>query len=474
MPAGSEIPPDAGRAWWLRDALAVDPGEPCPRLAADTAADVVILGGGYTGMWTAFHLNELQPDLDVVLLEQDICGGGASGRNGGFVNSWWSGIDDMAQRLGDHPALALCRAGEESVASIGRFCEDNRVDAWFHYDGDLGVASSPAQSGEWADLVITAERLGVGEDFRVLSPAELREQVDSPVFHGGISTKHGATVQPARLARGLRRVLLERGVRIHEETPVTRFGAGDPVVVETPGGRVRAGSAVIGLNAWAMHWKAFRRVITVRGSYIVLTAPAPEKLAEINWTDFAGVWDFRSSLHYVRTTPDGRISFGIGGVQPGLFRSIGPRFSWDEHALRIAVADLHRMFPTFADVPIEAGWGGPIDVSGQHWPFFGTMGKAANVHYGLGYTGNGVGPAHLGGKILAHKVLANDDPVLQLPLVDMEPKRFPPEPIRSPGALIANTAIHRKDATEDEGEEPNPFVDFVARLPRRLGYNLGP
>src|SRR5688572_19054502 len=202
MPAGSEIPPDAGRAWWLRDALAADPGEPCPSLSSDTEADVVILGGGYTGMWTALHLKELQPDLDVVVLEQDICGGGASGRNGGFVNSWWSGIDDLAQRLGDQPALALCRAGEESVAAIGRFCEDNDVDAWFHYDGDLGVASSPAQSGEWADLVITAERLGVAEDFPVLSPAELRERVDSPVFHGGISTKYGATVQPARLARG--------------------------------------------------------------------------------------------------------------------------------------------------------------------------------------------------------------------------------------------------------------------------------
>jgi glycine/D-amino acid oxidase-like deaminating enzyme len=269
-------------------------------------------------------------------------------------------------------------------------------------------------------------------------------------------------------------VLLERGVRIYEQTPATRFGSGDPVVIETPGGHVRAGSAVIGLNAWAVHWKAFRRLLTVRGSYIVLTEPAPEKLREISWADFSGLWDFRSALHYVRTTPDGRIAFGIGGIQPGLFRSIGPRFAWDEHAVQIAVGDLHRLFPSFADVGIEAGWGGPIDVAGQHWPFFGTMGKAANVHYGLGYTGNGVGPAHLGGKILAHKTLGKDDPVLELALVDMEPKRFPPEPIRSPGAWMTNSAIHRKDAAEDDDDEPNPFIDFVAKLPRRLGYNLGP
>ena len=468
------IPPDTGRSWWLREALAAESGELCPGLAADTTADVAILGGGYTGMWTAFHLKELQPDLDVVLVEQDICGGGPSGRNGGFVNSWWSGVTELARRLGDGPALTLCHAGEESVQAIGRFCHEHGIDAWFHADGDLGVASSSRQIGEWGDLIMTTDRLGVGDDFQVLSPDELRERVDSPVLHGGISTRYGATVQPARLARGMRRVLLERGVRVYERTPAARFGSGDTVVVETPGGRVRAGSAVIGLNAWAVHWKAFRRLISVRGSYIVLTEPAPEKLEQINWTDFSGLWDFRSALHYVRTTPDGRIAFGIGGIPPGLSRSIGPRFAWDEHAVQIAVGDLHRMFPTFADVGIEAAWGGPIDVSGQHWPFFGTMGDAANVHYGLGYTGNGVGPAHLGGKILAHKTLGNPDPVLELPIVDMEPKRFPPEPIRSPGAWIANTAIHRKDAAEDEGEEPNPFVDFVAKLPRRLGYNLGP
>jgi glycine/D-amino acid oxidase-like deaminating enzyme len=160
-------------------------------------------------------------------------------------------------------------------------------------------------------------------------------------------------------------------------------------------------------------------------------------------------------------------------MQPDLARTIDHRFAYDEGALRVAIADLHRMFPTFADVPIEAGWGGPIDVSGTHEPFFGTL-ERGTVHYGLGYTGNGVGPAHLGGTILAHRALGIYDDVLALPLVDAEPKRFPPEPIRSPGAMVANLAIRRRDVALDEGEDPNPFVDFVAKLPRRLGYNLGP
>jgi glycine/D-amino acid oxidase-like deaminating enzyme len=472
------MPADVGhvRSWWLREALR-DPafeGEPCPPLRGDRAADVVILGGGYTGMWTAFFVKERDPSADVVLLEADICGGGPSGRNGGFVNSWWSGVDELCERFGDEAARALCVAGSESVEAIGAFCAEHDIDAWFTRKGDIGVATSAATIGDWEPLVESVERLGMPEILGVLSREELRTRCDSPTFLGGVIDHEAATVQPARLARGLRRVLLERGVRIYEKTPVVRFGAGKTAVAEAPGGSVRAGSAVIALNAWAAAWKRFRRLVTVRGSYIVLTAAAPERLEAIHWTGGEGIWDFRSSLHYLRTTPDGRIAFGIGGMQPGLARRIGPRFAFDERAVRICTEDLYRMFPTFRDVPIEAAWGGPIDVAGLHVPFFGSLG-AGNVHYGLGYTGNGVAPCHLGGRILAALSLGADEPLLlELPVVREQPLAFPPQPILSPGALIANEAIRRKDDAEDRGERPGPLVDFVARLPRRLGYNLGP
>src|SRR5512132_4392561 len=359
------LPPNEGRGWWLREALARPEfaGEPCPPLDTDTKADVVILGGGYTGMWSAWFLKELDPGLDIVLLEQDICGGGPSGRNGGFVNSFWDELDFLAERHGDASALRICRAGQESVDDIGRFCTDHEIDAWFAADGSLSVASSTAQIGAWADLVMTVDRMGLSAIITVLSPDEVRALVDSPAFHAGVLTKAGATVHPARLARGLRRVLLERGVRIHEGTHVSRFGAGDPAIAVTGGGTVRAGAAVLAVNAWAQHWRRFKRAITVRGSYIVLTAPSPDRLAAINWTTGLGVSDERSAIHYVRTTPDGRIAFGIGGMQPDLARHIDPRFGYDEASIRVAVDDMHRMFPSFADVPIEAGWGGPIDVS---------------------------------------------------------------------------------------------------------------
>jgi glycine/D-amino acid oxidase-like deaminating enzyme len=472
----TDLPPNHGRSWWLREALAHPDfaGDPCPPLAEDVTADVAILGGGYTGMWTAYHLKERDPAIDVVIVEQDICGGGASGRNGGFVNSWWSGLAELCDHVGDEQALALCRAGVESVTSIGEFCERHGVDAWFTRGGDVGVAASPAQDRGWEDNVRAAERLGAPDALEVLSAEEVRARCDSPHFLGGQFDPTGATVQPARLARGLRRVLLERGVRIYEQTPIERFGAGSRVIAQTPRGTVRAGGAVIALNAWAGAWKRFRRTLTVRGSYIVMTTPDPERLQELGWTGGESLWDFRAALHYLRTTPDGRIAFGVGGMQPGLARTIGPRFSYDERSIHVCAEDLRRMLPSFRDVRLEAAWGGPIDVAATHLPFFGSDARGT-VHHGLGYTGNGVGPSQLGGKILAMMTLHEDDAALRsLPIVARDPVAFPPEPIRSPGAFVVNHAIHRRDDAHDEGREPGPLTDFVAKLPRRLGYNLGP
>jgi glycine/D-amino acid oxidase-like deaminating enzyme len=473
MPAAIELPPDQGRSWWLREALADDPGAPCPPLTGDHEADVVIVGGGYTGMWTAWNLLERDPGLDVVLLEQDICGGGPSGRNGGFTNGWWTNLGSLLELFGEEQAIALCEAGDESAIEIGTWCEANGVDAWYERSGGLGVATSPAQRDAWQEPVETARAHGGGDKVLPLSPAEVAERISSPVFADGLLDVVAGTVQPARLARGLRRVLLERGVRIYEDSPVRRFSSGPPVLAETPAGRVRAGAAVLAVNAWAGHWKQFHARITVRGSYIVLSAPAPDLLKELNWTGGEALWNFRASVNYVRTTPDGRIAFGAGGMQPDIARRIGPRFSFDEAFVLRTAEHFHRMFPTFRDVAIDAAWGGPIDVSGSHVPYFGTL-PETRTHFGFGYTGNGVAPSHLGGKILASLVLGAEDRWTRLPLAHHRPRRFPPEPIRAAGMFLANKAILRKDDLEDAGRRASPIVNLAARTPRLLGYHLGP
>ncbi len=468
-------PPDLGRSWWLREALALpefhDPR--APALVGDVTADVVILGGGYTGLWTAWFLKERDPGIDIVLLEADICGGGPSGRNGGFCDGWYGHVADLIPTYGAAAAKELLDAAGPSPDEIGAWCDAHGVDAWWRKGGDLAVASASAHEGRWVGTVDAARRLGVEDHYRVLTADQVAERVRSPMFGGALFLPDAATVHPARLARGLRRVLLERGVRIYENTPATRIGFRRPVVVEAPGGSVRAAEAVIGIGAWATPWKAFKPILTVRGSYMVVTAPAPEKIEEIGWTGGEAVRDLRSSIHYLRTTPDGRIAFGLGGLQPDLARKIDPRYAYDERMVRRVAADLYRMFPTFEGVPMEAGWGGPINVSGFTMPFFGSL-PPGNVHYGLGYTGNGVAPSHLGGKILASLVMQADDPLTRLAVVTREPKRFPPEPIRSPGMLIANDAIRRKDDREADGREADLLTASIAGLPRRMGFNLGP
>ena len=211
----------------------------------------------------------------------------------------------------------------------------------------------------------------------------------------------------------------------------------------------------------------------MRGSYIVMTAPAPDLLDELGWTDGMGLWDYREALHYVRTTPDGRIAFGIGGMQPDLARHIDPRFAYDEGSIRVAIGDLHRMFPTFATCRSTPG-GADRSTSAATTCRSSARSSAATCTTASATPATASGPAHLGGQILAHRALAKYDEVLALPIVDMEPRKFPPEPIRSVGAAVANRAIHRRDEALDEDRDPNPFVDFVAKLPRRLGYNLGP
>jgi glycine/D-amino acid oxidase-like deaminating enzyme len=211
----------------------------------------------------------------------------------------------------------------------------------------------------------------------------------------------------------------------------------------------------------------------VRGSYIVATAPAPDRLADLGWTGGESIYDLRSSIHYTRTTDDGRIVFGLGGLQPDLARRIDHRYDYVERYARRVADDLVAMFPSFAGVPIEAAWGGPINVSGFTMPFFGTL-PPGTVHYGLGYTGNGVGPSHLGGKILAALALHAGDGFTRLAVVTTTPKRFPPEPLRSPGMFVVNRAIRRKDDLEDAGRRVDPVTRLVASMPRRLGYNLGP
>jgi glycine/D-amino acid oxidase-like deaminating enzyme len=465
-------------SWWLREALARDPGAPVPALEGEESADVVILGGGYTGLWTAYELSERDPAIRTAILEADVCGGGASGRNGGFVTSWWDEIASLRQMYGAQSALAACRELDESIRGIRSFSERHGEDVWFTPAGCLQVATSPAQVGAWRASVEACAALGVREEYVELSAEEVRARCASPVFLGAGFMRVGATVHPARLARALRRALLERGVVIHEHSPVRRLetgrrgGPGRRVRAMSLRGAVGAERAVVALNAWGARWPGLRRRLVVWGSHIVLTAPAPDEVAALGWNGEC-ISDSRSALHYVRTTPDGRVAFGGGGGRASWLGRTGARLDRDPESVARAAAGLRRLFPSLAHVPIEDAWGGPIDISPNHLPFFGTL-RPGNVHYGAGYSGNGVAPSHLGGRVLAALVLDRPDATTELPIVNRWPRAFPPEPLRSIGTRVVREAIVRRDQAEDAGRRVGRIAGIVSRLPRKLGYHLGP
>ena len=469
---GNALTPGAQRSWWLREALAAEKDSaPCPPLTGDINADVIVVGGGFTGLWTAYFLTQAKPDLKVVILEQDICGGGPSGRNGGFASGWWDELDGLVTLYGPAEAVRACRALSDSINSIGDFCQANQVDAWYKHAGYMYAATALPHAAVLEEMVSLAREVGAPEELIALGPQEVQARCASPAFHGGAFMKDGASVQPALLARGLRRVVIERGVTIHESTPVTRLDAGPPAVAITPTGSVRAPRAVLALNAWAVGWPQLRRRLVAWSSYIVLTAPAPEKLAEIGWTGGELVTDLRTSLRYFRTTRDGRIALGGGGGRAS--SKIGDSFTRDMRAVEEAAEGFRRLFPSFADVPLEDAWGGPIDVSPTHLPTFGSL-EPGNLYYALGYTGNGVAPSHLAGKVIADLVTGADTDSTRLPMVNRKPRLFPPEPLRSIGAAVVRRAIIAKETAEERGGRPNPVVSAVARMPRRMGYLLGP
>ena len=446
---------------WLEEALSGE--KDAPPLEHEDHADVCIVGGGFTGLWTALRLKEDAPDLDVVLVEADVCGGGPSGRNGGFVMSMWSKILKLEHLCGDEEALRVAHAAAEAVTAIGEFCGDNGIDADYRYDGWLWAATTEAQLGAWDETVEAAQRLGV-EAFQRLDPEEAAARGGSPTHLAGVFEPTCATVQPARLARGLRQVALDRGVRIFEHSPMTKLERSGPPRVHTTLGAVTAGTVVLAMNAWLAQVPELSRSLAVIASDMIATEPVPERLEAIGLTSSIAISDSRLLVNYYRTTLDGRIAFGRGGGALTRRGRIGGEFSGASPRAADIAESFRTIYPALADVGIPSSWTGPIDRSLDGLPFFGSLPGRRDLLYGAGYSGNGVGPAYLGGRILASLALGLDDEWTRSPLAQGPHGRFPPGPIKDAGAPIVRAAVARKERAEDEGRRPGRVSSFVADL----------
>jgi glycine/D-amino acid oxidase-like deaminating enzyme len=455
------IAPGLRPAWWLEDA---DDGDRSPALDRALDTDVAIVGGGYTGLWTALALREQAPGLRIALFEAEFCGFGPSGRNGGFCHGYWSYLPTFRTHFGDAAALQLCAAGDTIVPGIRAFLEARGEDAWLREAGMLRVATTPRQEAKIDEEVAAARAVGHPDEAVIHARPGI-----SPAFRRGVFFRDGATVHPARLVRALRRAVLAAGVELHEHSPAHLRGDGS---LSANGHEVRARDVVVATNAWATDWRPVRGRLTVFGSYVVLTEPVPELLREIGWTDGLAIFDARMFLHYFRTTNDGRVLMGSGSGPIGYGNRIDDRFTHDAPTAGRAELGLRRLLPRLAEAKVDAAWGGPIDVSADHVPFVGTV-PGRRIHYALGYSGHGVGPTYLAGKILGSLVLGADDELTRLPLVNRRVATVPREPFRRLGGGAIRSAILACEEAEEAGLEPPLPARVAAAVPRILGLRVG-
>ena len=398
-------------------------------------------------------------------------GDGPSGRNGGFLHGYWTGLRELRSLFGDDEALALCRLAERIVPGVRAFCDARGEDVWLREGGLLSVAATPSQEPALDRTVASARELGVGDEAVPLGRDELAERIHSPRFRRAVYFRDCATVQPARLARALRRAVLDEGVALYEETPVTRLRAGSPNVLETPHGTVRARDAVLAVNAAATDWRPLAGRLTVFGSYIVLTEPVPE-LLEIGWTGGEAVIDGRMFLHYFRTTPDGRVLMGSGSGPIGFGNRLDRRFTHDAPTAARAEAGLRALLPGLARARVTHAWGGPIDVSADHVPLFGTV-PGRRVHYAAGFSGHGVGPSWLAGQTLASLAAGQEDEWTSHALVNRGGARVPAEPWRRLGGGVIRASILACEEAEEAGRPAPLAARAGAAIPRLLGLRLG-
>jgi glycine/D-amino acid oxidase-like deaminating enzyme len=449
------------RSLWLQEALAGEPeAEHVEPLSGSHRVDICIVGGGYTGLWTALQLKWAEPSLDVMLLEADICGAGASGRNGGFASSWWSKIGTLIRNYGEEEGVRLAKASAEGVAAIGKLSEQHDIDSDFQPRGVIITATAPAHIGMWDDAISTTRRLSL-DIFTEIDKSEIARMTGSPVHLGGVLDRTGARIQPALFARGMRRAALKHGVRIWERSPATEILRGRPPVVRTAHAAVVADKVVLATNAWLACLPELRRAVLPMSSDMVATAQIPDRLAQMGWTGNECIADEHMMVHYYRATRDGRIAFGKGGCSHTFLGQIGqgledpgPRITRTERSFR-------RIYPHLADVPIEYRWTGPIDRTESNSLFFGHLDRSPDIVYAVGYSGTGVAPSHLAGRALASIVLERQDEWTSSPINRGPVSLYPYDPVRYFGGNIVRTAVLQQEADLNATRPSAPIVDYL-------------
>ncbi len=449
------------RSFWLQDIEATAATKP---LNGDSNADVVVVGGGYTGLWTALRLVAMAPDTRVCVVEAGCCGSGASGRNGGQVHSWYAEIDTLAEVVGDTEARRLCAASAEAIEELATLQTSGAIDMDLRLDGWLWTASSKAQEGAWARAAAATAAAGVRR-FRNLSAEEIARRTGSSASYAGIAEDRAGSVHPAKLAKGLRDLAIASGVRVFENSPIRRIVPGACCSVETDRGALRTPKVVLAANAWLAGIPALRRHMFVVQSQIIATEPLPDMLDAIGWKDGAAICDSQRQVLYYQRSQAGRVIFGHGSGRIAFRDDFGTEFNRSRDRGQANRTELARVYPMLSDARITHDWAGPVDCTSDHMPIFDRLPGHPNIFFGLGFNGTGIAQTPVAGRILASLVLGRADEWARSGLVGVARRRaLPPEPIRYCGARIIRAAVRRRNAAEIAGHRPGRLTRFLSNL----------
>jgi len=425
--------------YWLEQ-----PGRPAPRarLEASTDADLVVVGGGYTGLWTALLAKERHPGRDVLLLEAGRIGWAASGRNGGFCSASLTHGEANGRARWPEEYATLDRLGRENLDAIEDAIARYGIDCDFERTGELTVATAPHEVA-WLE---EAAAEGSGE---LLDRAAVRAELDSPTYLAGLRDPDGtALVDPARLAWGLARAAESLGVRIAEGTRVTgltRHGAGVRLETHT-GAVVTAQQVALGTNAFPSLLRRVSLHTVPVYDYVLMTEPlTDEQLASIGWQSRAGVGDSANQFHYYRLTRDNRILWGGYDAVYHYGRRVDPRRDQRPETHRTLAEHFFETFPQLEGLRFTHRWGGAIDTCTRFSAFFGTA-MGGRVSYALGYTGLGVGATRFGARVMLDLLDGRKSEVTELEMVRRRPLPFPPEPFAWAGIQLTRWSLARADA----------------------------
>jgi glycine/D-amino acid oxidase-like deaminating enzyme len=439
------------RSFWLQDVAADAVTVP---LQGTEHADIAIVGGGFCGLWTALRIKELAPETRVTILEADFCGSGASGRNGGQAHTWFAELDLVGAVVGSDEARRLCADTADAIAELEQLQRSGTVDMDLRLDGWLWTASSKAQEGAWNRAVALTEAVEPGR-FRLLTAAEIARRTGSSASYVGVVEAKAGTVQPAKLAIGLRKLALAQGVVIHERSPVLEIRSGRTTTLRTPHGELSAEKVVLAANAWLSALPELRRHMYVVGSQVIATAPVPQELQRIGWRDGASICDSQAQVLYYQRTPEGRVVFGRGSGEVAFGADIHSGFNRSPQHGAGNIRELQRVYPTLRDVPVEYDWSGPIDCVPEHIPVFDHLKDQPNIFFGMGFNGTGIAQTPIGGRILASLALERKDRWSESGLVGLARRStLPPEPARYLGAKLVRMAIRRRNEAEIRNERP--------------------